>query len=412
MADSEIRLRTAVAQDWDSIADLLGYVFHENYTAEMRASELTVLELDRSIIAEDGKVVAGHTTAFSREVTVPGGTVPAAHVTGVGVLPTHRRRGLLTRMMQRQLDDIAEAGREPIATLWASETRIYPRFGYGMAAPVLHADALTREITPPELPADGYAGTLRLVDPAQAWEELAAIYERERPHKVAWSSRDERWWHYLLSDPEAERQGATPRRGVVHDTPAGPTGYALWRVREGWEARGPNGTTRIGEVVATDLDAYRALWRFLLTIDLTRNAQADYLAPDEPLLHLVDEPRRLGTRISDGLWVRLVDLPAALSARRYLVPLDLVFEITDRQLPGNEGRWRLTAGPGSATCTRTEEPADLSCSVLELGVAYLGGVSLAALAAAGRVREVTPGAVNAASAAFGWHRLPSPAEAF
>jgi predicted acetyltransferase len=411
MVEPEIVLRPGTAGDWDAVADLMGYVFHENYTAELRASEGSVQEFDRSIVAEDGKLIAGHTTAFSREVTVPGGIVPAAHVTGVGVLPTHRRRGLLTRMMARQLGDVAAAGREPIATLYASETKIYPRFGYGMAAPVLHTDAMTREIVPPALP-EGYEGRLRLVKPSEAITELAAMYERVRPLRVGWSSRDERWWAHLLEDLESERHGATELHGVVHDTPTGPSGYALWRVKDGWEPHGPNGTTSVTEVVTDDLDAYRALWRFLLTIDLTRKARLSFLAPDEPLLHLVDEPRRLGTRLADGLWVRLVDLPAALSARRYVCPIDLVFEVTDRMLPGNEGRWRLTAGPDAAVCTRTEDPADLSCSVLELGVAYLGGVSLAALAAAGRVRESTPGAINAASTAFGWHRLPNPIEAF
>jgi predicted acetyltransferase len=136
------------------------------------------------------------------------------------------------------------------------------------------------------------------------------------------------------------------------------------------------------------------------------------LAPDEALLHLVDEPRRLGLRISDGLWVRLVDLPAALAARRYVCPIDLVLEVTDGQLPRNNGRWRLTGGAETATCVRTEDPADLACSVLELGTAYLGGVTLAGLAAAGRVREFTPGAVGSASTAFGWHRQPNPIEAF
>jgi predicted acetyltransferase len=282
-----------------------------------------------------------------------------------------------------------------------------------MAAPVLHADVMTREITLPAPAIEGYDGTLRLVKPAEAAGQLAEIYDRVRPLKTAWSNRDDRWWRHTIEDPESQRHGATELHCVVHDTPSGPTGYALWRVNEGWKSGyGPDGTTKIREVVAADLATYQALWRFLLTIDLTRNAQTIYLALDEPLLHLVDEPRRLGLRLADGLWVRLVDLPAALAARRYVCPIDLVIEVTDKQLPRNEGRWRLTAGPEAAICTRTEDSADLSCTVLELATAYLGGVALAALAAAGRVREFTPGAVDAASTAFGWHRQPNPIEAF
>jgi predicted acetyltransferase len=129
-------------------------------------------------------------------------------------------------------------------------------------------------------------------------------------------------------------------------------------------------------------------------------------------MHMVDEPRRLGNRIGDALWIRVVDVPAALAARRYRCDVDLVLDVTDPLLPGNTGRWRLTGGSDSAACVRTDDPPDLACTVLELGAVYLGGTSLASLAAAGRVRELTPGAVYAASTAFGWHRMPHPTETF
>jgi len=412
MDESEIRLRAAAAEDWDAIADLMGYVFHETYTDETRADEASVFEPERSIIAEDGDAMVGHAAAYTRDLTVPGGIVPAAHVTLVGVAPTHRRRGLLTRMMKRQLSEIAEAGREPVASLWASETKIYPRFGYGNAAQQLHAQIMTREIRPPELPAEGYEGKLRLVKPVDAAADFAKVYEQLRPERPGWSSRDDRWWKSVLHDPESQRDGATAMYGIVHETPHGPTGYALWRTLERWEQYGPDCEVRIREVVAADPQTYAALWRFLLTIDLTRSAKARYLALDEPLVHLVDEPRRLGIRVADALWLRVVDVPGALTARRYRCPIDVVIDVTDPLLPQNTGRWRLTAGAESAICTRTDDPADLACTVLELGTVYLGGPSLASLAAAGLVRELTAGAVNAASTAFGWHRLPNPIESF
>jgi predicted acetyltransferase len=411
MDESEIQLRAGVADDLDPMCDLMALVFHETYDDDLRATERTVFEPERSIVAEDGPLMVGHAAAFSRQLTVPGGVVPAAHVTLVGVAPTHRRRGLLRRMMERQLGDIAEEGREPIAALWASETKIYPRFGYGMATQVMRIEAMTREVRLPPAPA-GYPGTFRLVSPAAVIPELAALYERVRLTKTGWSDRDERWWKYVLHDPESARHGATALYGVVHETPDGPTGYALWRVKEGWDTHGPDGQTRVREIVATDPQTYLALWRFLFDIDLTRSATAGFLALDDPLLHLVDEPRRLGARAGTGLWVRVVDVPAALAARRYRSPVDVVLEVTDAILERNSGRWRLTGGPDDATCTRTEDPADLACTVLELGAAYLGGTSLAALAAAGRVHELTPGALNAASTAFGWHRLPYPTESF
>jgi predicted acetyltransferase len=405
--DESVSLRPGTPADLDAISDLLDYVFHHRTADEDREVDDPVIEPERSLVAEDAGAVVGHTTALSRELTVPGAIVPAAHVTGVGVAPTHRRRGLLTAMMRRQLTEVAAAGREPIAVLWASETSIYPRFGYGPAAARLQLDVMTREVRVAE-PAPS-PGRLRLLDPQKSIAELAAVYERLRPAKVGWSTRDERWWRVVLSDTEARRGGATPLRGVLHEGPDGPTGYALWRVHDRWDEYGPDARVRIREVAAGDPGTYAALWRFLLGIDLARTATYEYAAVDDPLQYLVDEPRRLGRTLSDALWVRLINLPAALEARRYPAPVDVVLEVDDPLLEQNAGRWRLTGGPGKASCARTDAPPDLACSVTELGAAYLGATSLAALAAAGRVRQLTD---DLPSVAFGWHRLPQPTEVF
>ncbi len=411
METGDVRIRTGAADEWPAVSRLLGMLFHNASEEQTRDVEGSVFEPDRSLVAEDDGLIVGHAAAYTRELTVPGAVVPAAHVTLVGVAPTHRRRGVFTRMMRRQLDEVAAAGREPVAVLWASETSIYPRFGYGMAAQRLQADIATREITltaaPPPVP-----GRLRMITPADAIPDLARVYERVRAQRPGWSGRDDRWWRFVLADGPAHREGATALRGVVHDTADGPTGYALWRTESAWEHGGPAGVVRVREVVAAGPEAYAALWRFLLTIDLTRTVRADFLAFDEPLQHLVNEPRRLGLRVSDGLWVRLADLPAALAARRYATEVDVVLDVTDDHLPGNTGRWRLTGGPDGATCVPATGPADLACTVLELGAAYLGGTALGALAAAGRVRELTPGALGRASAAFGWYRMPNPTEVF
>jgi predicted acetyltransferase len=413
MDSEEIRLRAGTAEDWPEISRLIGLVFHNAAEEEQRDVEGSVFEPDRSLVATDGDLIVGVAGAYTREMTVPGAILPTAHVTLVGVSPTHRRRGLLNRMMRRQLTEIAEAGREPIAALWASETKIYPRYGYGMAAQRLIAEIMTGEITfPGPGPAADSAGKLRLVAPADAIAEFAKVYEQLRAERTGWSSRDDRWWRFVLSDLPSERGGGTELRGVVHDTPHGPTGYALWRAVDQWNPHGPEGKVQVREVVAGDPGTYAALWRFLTTIDLARTASASFLALDEPLQHLVDEPRRLGLRVSDALWIRIVDLPRALSARRYLTEVDVVLDVTDTLLPANTGRWRLTAGPDGAACTPTADPADLALTSLELGAVYLGGPALTALAAAGRVRELTPGALHAASAAFGWHRMPNPTEVF
>ncbi|AGL14971.1 GNAT family N-acetyltransferase [Actinoplanes sp. N902-109] len=410
MTASDIPIRVGDPGDWDAIWNLLGQVFHDSPSAEASAVDQAVFEPARSLVLEDDGAIVGHGAAYTRDLTVPGAVLPAAHVTLVGVAPTHRRRGLLTRMMHRQLREIAAAGREPIAVLWASESKIYQRFGYGHAAHRLRLDVPTPEVHLPDTPT---RGRLRAVDTDAGRKDFATVYEHLRPHRVGWSSRDEAWWSYTLADVEAHRHGATPLQAVVYGTPDGPAGYALWRTKGDWNERGADGRVEVREVAAADPDACLALWRFLFSIDLTRHVSVHHAALDEPLQYLVDDARRLGASIGDGLWIRVVDLPAALAGRRYAAPLDVVLDVTDPLLEANTGRWRLTVDDtGTATCTPTSSPADLSCTVLELGTVYLGAVRLAALAAAGKVTEHTPGALRRATASFGWHRMPQPVEVF
>lgn len=402
---TEFAIRRGVDADWAAVGDLIASVFHNSPEDEKPWQD--VFEPDRSLVIEDDGAVVAHAGAFTRELTVPGGPLPAAHITLVGVAPTHRRQGMLTRLMRRQLAEVPE----PIAVLWASEGRIYPRFGYGMASYRVSFTVDSREL---RLPEPAHPGRVRTVPPAEAGPDLRRVYEAVRADRPGWSSRDDRWWDTrTLADPPARREGATALRATLHSDGGGVDGYALWRTKGDWGAGGPQGEVRVKEVVAVTPEAHLALWRFLLGIDLTRSASVWLAGLDEPLLHLADEPRRLGTRLGDGLFVRIVDLPAALAGRRYAAPVDAVLDVTDPLLPGNTGRWRLSAGrERAATCVRTDEPADLACGIADLGAAYLGGVSLGALAAAGRVTELRPGALAAASAAWGWHRSPAGNEIF
>jgi predicted acetyltransferase len=405
---TEIELRVGVADDVDAVTALLAQAFHYSVDADVEASNRLVFEAERSLVAEDHGAMVGHAGAFTRDLTVPGSTLPAAHVTMVGVAPTHRRRRLLTRMMERQLREVRNAGREPVAVLWASEGRIYPRFGYGLAAQKLDLTIPNRELAVATAPTTA----LRQVDPADAWPTIAAVYDAARPGRVGWSDRSEAWWRRILADPPGQRGGASRLYAALYDGHDGPLGYALWRTRSGWSGSGPAGEVDVREIVSDEPVAYAALCHLVLSVDLTRTVHIPFVAVDDPLWHLVDEPRRLGAQLAECLWVRLVDLPAALAARRYAADVDVVFEVTDPLLPANAGRWRLTGGPTGASCAAATGPADLSCDVRDLGAAYLGGTSLAALAAAGRVRESTPGALQSASIAFGWHRLPSATEVF
>ena len=402
-------LRTATQDDFELAQSALADAFSEDWEDDAREVERGPFEPARTLFAERAGEVAGVAGAFTRDLTVPGGILPAAHVTWVGVRPTHRRRGLLTWLMHSQLADVRTRG-EAVAVLWATEGRIYQRFGYGLATGRLALSA-DREVRLRQ-PADAAEGRLRTIAVAEAPDVLSKVYDRVRAERVGWSNRDARWWDFVLADPPSRRDGRTAPRIIVHEGQSGVDGYAIWRIRPDWEWSGPKGVVNVREVVAANPGAYRALWRLLLDVDLTRTTEYGFAAVDEPLLHLVNEPRRLGGRLLDGLWVRLVDVPAALAGRRYAAEVDVVLEVTDAVLDGNAGRWRLTGGPESAACTRTDRPAGLTLDVGALGAAYLGGTSLASLAAAGRVTERVPGALARTSLAFGWYRPPSAIEVF
>jgi predicted acetyltransferase len=407
MAEDGFTLRAGTPEDHDEIYRILSLAFNDDPDDDERAYEQQVYEPDRAILALAGDTLAGAAGAYTRELAVPGGALAAAHVTMVGVDSAYRRQGVLTRMMAHQFADIRARG-ESVAVLWASEGRIYQRFGYGLAARrqtfEIEHEAQLRE--PPR------PGGVRSAAPADVAADLQKLYDQVRVERVGWSSRDGTWWEHTLTDLPKRRRGGSALRAVLHDGEVGVDGYALWRVRGEWGTSGPQGEVMVREVVTATTDAYRAIWHYLLNVDLTRHTSMFLGALDEPLLYLVDEPRRLGGRLGDSLWVRLVDVPAALASRRYAAPVDVVIEVDDPQLPANSGTWHLVGDLTSARCGPADRPAELRCEIGALGAAYLGDASLATLAAAGRVRELVRGTLAPAATAFGWYRAPSGIEIF
>lgn len=408
MAD-ELELRVARDDDFAELGELVSGAFLDDAHEEVLDVERMVFEADRTHVVADGDRLVATGGVLTREITVPGTVVPAAHVTAVAVAATHRRKGLLRRIMTAQLEAIKTRGTEPFAVLWASEDPIYGRFGYGLSA--WHVEY---KIAKPglELAADPSSGRLRQVVPKQSIAELAAVYERIRASRPGVSSRQGRWWEHLTADPKARRRGMTALRGVLHEVDGSVDGYALWRTKGGWNETGPNGEVAVNEVAAENPEAYAALWRFLLSIDLTRSVKYMFGALDEPLPHLVNRPSSLLATTYPSLWLRIVDVGSALEARRYASSVDVVVEVTDDVLPHNSGRWHLTGNTSSAKCERTDADADLALDIRTLGAAYLGGSSLLTLAGAGRVTEHRRGALGEASAAFGWHRAPAAMEIF
>jgi predicted acetyltransferase len=379
---------------------------------EMLRYDRMVFELERTLAALDGEQMVGTTLAFSFGMTVPGGdTVATAGISAVGVLPTYRRRGILSSLMRRQLTDIA-AGSEPLAALFASEAVIYGRFGYGVAADECSFTFRRGDGGLRPVPAEtDHAPLLRVTDPAAAVSEIKAVYEAVRPTRPGMLARHDRWWEPHLADPEFLREGSSPTRALIAEDESGPRGYALYSVKPGGDSDGLWAQTlRVRDLYWTDPAACASLWSDLLSRDLVTEVRARMRPIDDPVRHLLIDPRRARTMLSDGLWVRLVDVPEALRRRQYATAVDMVLEVTDPLLPANEGRWRLTAGArddgAKPACEPTTASADIALPVSALGSAYLGGGRLSGLAQAGQVIEHRPGAAAALTAAMAWDPAP------
>ncbi len=371
-----------------------------------------IVELERTLVAFDRDQMVGTTLAFSFGMTVPGGdVVGTAGISGVSVLPTYRRRGILSSLMRRQLDDIA-AGSEPLAALFASESAIYGRYGYGSAAPDCRFTFRRGDGQLKPLPASaGKAPVLRLADPTSAVAEMKAVYEAQRLARPGMLTSHDGWWNLQVADPEFMREGASPQACVIAEDESGPRGYALYAAKPEWNNDGiPAQVLLLLGLHWTDPAACAALWTDMLTRDLVAEVRTRMRPVDDPVLNMLVDPRRARALATDGLWVRLIDLPAALMARAYAAAVDVVIEVSDALLPANDGRWRLQAGGpsdgGKPSCERTMAEPDVALPVAALGAAYLGGIRLGGLAAAGQVMEHRPGALAELSTAMWWDPAP------
>jgi predicted acetyltransferase len=391
----EVRPCTTLEELRDAAGAITHYFARERPTEEWAERWLKNFELERMLAAvDDGKIVGG-AGAFSFKVTVPGGAaVPCAGVTVVGVLPTHRRRGILRSMMRVQLDDAHERG-EPIATLFASEETIYGRYGYGLASLNFNVDVpKSMNAFRPGVEA---VGSVRLVEPDEAATLFPPVYDAVRAVTPGMFERSATWWEIrTLSDPPEFRGGGGPKHFAVHEVDGVPQGYAIYRLSGEWGDFGPESAVRANEVMEATPEATVALWRFLLDIDWTKAATTFLLPVDHPLFLLLARPNQARLRLGDGLWTRLVDVGAALSARTYAGEGAIVLDVRDEFCPWNEDRWRLEGGAAS----RTEHSADLALDVADLGSVYLGGFTFRELSRAGRVEELVQGAIERADSIF------------
>ncbi len=370
----------------------IGQYFGRDPDAERAERFSHLLPLDRMHAAWDGDAIVGGTGTFPFPMSVPGGQLHCAGTTVVGVAPTHRRRGVMHAMMRAHLDDAHERG-EPIAALWASEETIYGRYGYGPAAQAGEI-SIPRERVAFGQPHER-RGTVRIVDHDEAREAFPPLWEalaRERPGMFI---RSPEWWELrTLHDPPDRRQGGGPKRLALLELDGAPAGYAIYRHHMSWEVGSSTGTLSVIEAIGTSTQANAELWRYLLDVDWIATIESFLIPPDHPLFFLLAETRRMRYRLGDALWMRLLDVGAALAGRTYPGDGELVVEVRDAFCPWNEGRWRVPDG------ARTDAAPDLRLDVAVLGSAYLGGLKVAALAQGGLVEEVTRGAITRADGLF------------
>lgn len=407
--DARYPIRPVTLPELPDYMRVAEHAFNSTWPAEQwREWEQPVFEAERSLAAYDGDEIIGTTDVRSFELTVPGGGhVGCAGVTGVGVLPSHRRRGVLSSLMTRQLADIA-AGDEPVAALFASEASIYGRYGYGMAAGQLSFTIKRGEAQlrlPDKLP------ELKITAPKEVANQLAEIHDTIRASRPGMLTRNKAHWDLIFADPEFTRDGSTPKRCVLAEDASGARGYAMYSIRPHWPSDGiPSHVLTVHELMAVDQDAAVTLWADLFSRDLVAEVRSWSRPVDDPLLHQLPDPRRARISYIDGLWIRLIDLPEALTRRSYACPVDLIIEVIDDRIPANAGRWRLQAGgvldPAKPTCEPAAADPDLTLPVSALGAAYLGDTRLGSLAQAGVIAEHRLGAVAALSAAMWWDPAP------
>lgn len=392
-----IEIRNPSEDEWRAAMLMTSAVFGDEPRDDDFERHSRMLVRERFYAAYDGDVPVGTAADFPFRLTVPGGELAAGGVTWVAVQPSHRRQGILTRLMRRELDDLNERG-EPLAVLWASEAAIYGRFGYGTAAPHFDMAADCARFSLRNDP--GPRGTVRMLSLEDAVEPCMHVYERVRPTVPGFVGRTREWWQaYRLADPEQWRRGASPKYVAVLELDGEPSAYAIYRVKSEWEAGFSKGEVRVVEALATTPAAERELWRFVFGIDLTVRVDSR-LDPSSALFLMVVDARSLQLRVSEGLWLRLVDVGAALAGRSYASDGEVVIDVRDDFCPWNAGRWRV-----GAEVVRTDDDAELELDVADLAAAYLGAFSFTRLAAAERVRELQDGALARADALF---RTPRP----
>ena len=390
-----MEIRTILPEEIDAYTASTSWAFGSQPVEEIAALYRPHLAVERSLAVFDEGEIVGVAVWFPSDIVVPGGTLRMAGVGDVGVLPTHRRKGLLTRMMDLQLTEFHEAG-IPLAGLFPSESIIYGRFGYGVAS-FDERWTIERQHTAYARPFEA-KGRVRFATKEEARGvfpeiELRALATRPGAFPLSAADRD-----IMLADPESIRGGASAHFHVVYESDGGAEGFVTYRLKDE--------TVLVSTLMWVTDDAHAALWRYCFDIDLRTTTEARRCPVDDPLPWMLADPGRLKREVHEGLWLRLVDVAQALAGRSYSRDGGLVLGVADSFCPWNEGTFELEASGSGAECRRSTRSPDLVLSAADLAAAYLGGVAFSTLARAGRVEERKPGALDRADAMFAHRPLP------
>ena len=346
-------------------------------------------DLDRSIGVFEGTDIVGGAHSHKVEMSIPGGSTTIAGVANIAVQPTHTRQGVMTRMMHHQIHDIHDRG-EPLAALFATESIIYGRFGYGIGS-LYERWTIDRHHTGYSLPFER-PGRISFVDPADIARDLPEIFRRATAGRPGVFQRPIHQWKRDSQAPEHTQGGQGGLFYVAYEENGRVDGYAAYRII---------GTNLcVNELMAVTSQSNTALWRFCFDVDRMSTTEALRRPVDDPLPWLLADPRRLQRSTRDGVWVRVIDVNAALKLRRYMHCDQLVIEVRDDLCPWNAGRFKLESSNEGGECRASDSSPDLLINVTNLASAYMGAVSFSTLAMAGLVDEKTAGALLRADRMF------------
>ncbi|MEU3144626.1 MULTISPECIES: GNAT family N-acetyltransferase [unclassified Streptomyces] len=408
--DIDVRLITETEfADWNRALNT-GFLREPTSSEEnLEARRRLCFTPGRSLGAFDGGRCVATFRSFAQELTAVGGAaVPADAITNVSVTPTHRRRGLLTRMMAQDLAAAKERG-DVVATLVAAEYPIYGRYGFG---PATWSTEWTVDVPrtglDPRRSHPECGGRVDLVDAEDVRKLGPDLHERLRALQPGAVSRTDVWWKTATGAVRFHPTWNEPFFAVYRSAGGEVEGMVSYAADDTWgDSKQPLNTVRVNWLLAVDPAAERALWRYLCSIDWVVKVKSGWRAPDDLLPFLLPDPRAAAvTTQADWLWVRVLDVVRALEARTYEAAGSLVLEVTDGAgLAG--GRYRLRASEdGTGTCATTTDDADLTLDVAELAPLWLGDESAVRLAALGRVREERAGAAREADALLRTSRRP------